>query len=102
MIKNEIEYMHSKIDGIKSEDDFVNKTDENKYEKVFEMGKIGLSLLKHQDKEKEGKKFKIIVEHGELYIEPIDSFEEIFELKRELVENIELIDILDPYMFDNH
>ena len=100
MIKNEIEYMHSKIDGITSEDDVVDKSDENKYEKEFQTGKLGLSLLKQQGKE--GKKFKIIVEHGELYLECVDSFEEIFEVKRDLVEKIELTNVLDPYMFDNH
>jgi hypothetical protein len=41
MIKNEIEYMHSKIDGIKSEDDLherlIEESDANstKYEKLF-------------------------------------------------------------------
>ena len=40
MIKNEIEFMHSKIDGIKSEEDLLEKLDdqENKFEKVFTTG----------------------------------------------------------------
>jgi hypothetical protein len=68
MIKNEIEYMHSKIEGINSEKDLIDKIEnsENKYEKEFETGNIGLI---HKNKKKEnGKKFKIIVEHGELYL----------------------------------
>ena len=50
MVKNEIEYMHSKIDGIEKEDDIIDKTDENKYEKQFQTGKLGLSLLKKDEK----------------------------------------------------
>ena len=103
MIKNEIEYMQAKIEGIQSEDDLVSKigNDENKYEKVFTTGKLGLSLIK-KGGEDTGKKFKIIVEHGDLYLECIDSFEEIFEIKRDLLDKVELTQILDPYMFDNH
>ena len=91
MIKNEIEYMHSKIDGISSEDDLVDKINDNgkKFEKIYTMGE-------------DGKRFKVIVEHGELYIECIDSFEEIFEVNRELLEKVEITNILDPYMFQNH
>ena len=55
-----------------------------------------------EKKDTKGSDFKIIVEHGELYLECIDSFEEIFELKKDLVENVELTNILDPYMFENH
>ena len=54
------------------------------------------------DQSEDGKKFKIIVDHGELYLECIDPFEEIFEVNRSLVENVELTNILDPYMFENH
>jgi len=32
----------------------------------------------------------------------IDKFEEIFEISRELVSDMELTDILDPNMFENH
>lgn len=100
MIKNEIEYMHAKIDGVRSDDDIVAKGDQNKFEKKFKTGNLGISLLK---KEKAaGKEFQIIVEHGELYLNCIDSFEEIFEVKRDLVEKVELTNVLDPYMFDNH
>lgn len=41
MLKNEIEYLHSKIDGIKSEEDLHerliqnNEGDSTKYEKIF-------------------------------------------------------------------
>ena len=100
MIKNEIEYMHAKIDGISEESDMIEKGDENKFEKTFKTGNLGISLLK-KDKAN-GKEFKIMVEHGELYLSCIDSFEEIFEVKRDLVEKVELTNVLDPYMFDNH
>ena len=46
-----------------------------------------------------GKQFKIIVDHGELYLECIDGFEEIFEVDKALVQDIELTSILDPYLF---
>ena len=77
---------------------------ENKYEKTFITGKLGLSLIKDKKNEvvDSGKKFKIVVEHGELFLECIDTFEEIFEVKKDLVEKLELTNILDPYMFDNH
>ena len=42
------------------------------------------------------------MEHGELFLECIDSFEEIFEIKKEMVENIELTSLLEPNLFDNH
>ena len=32
----------------------------------------------------------------------IDPFEEIFEVSRDMVEGLELTQILDPYLFDNH
>ena len=44
----------------------------------------------------------MIVDHGELYLECIDTFEEIFEIDKKLVEDIELTNILDPYLFSNH
>ena len=100
MIKNEIEYMHAKIDGVSHQDDVLNKGDENKYQKKFKTGSLGISLLKGD--KSNGKEFEIIVEHGELYLNCVDSFEEIFEVKRDLVEKVELTNVLDPYMFDNH
>jgi hypothetical protein len=60
--------------------------DEKRYEKTFTM-------------KDSGKRFKVIVEHGELYIECIDSFEEIFEVGKEMIQNVEIINILDPYLF---
>ncbi len=47
-------------------------------------------------------KFKIIVEDGELYLQCIDTFEDIFEISRASIENLELTELLDPYMFDSH
>ena len=47
-------------------------------------------------------KFKIIVEDGELYLQCIDAFEDIFEISPEAIENLELTELLDPYMFDSH
>ena len=38
----------------------------------------------------------------ELYLECVDTFEEIFEIDKKLVEDIELTNILDPYLFSNH
>jgi hypothetical protein len=63
-------------------------------------------IMNKENKKKEGKKFRVIVEHGELYLECIDSFEEIFEISQEYVsaadKRVELTDILDPYLFENH
>ena len=62
-----------------------------------------MSLLTKKGKDKkEGKKFRIIVDHGELYLECVDPFEEVFEVSKDLIRDLELTDILDPYMFDNH
>ena len=47
-------------------------------------------------------KFKIIVEDGELYLQCIDPFEEIFEISKSQIENLELTELLDPFMFDSH
>ena len=58
-----------------------------------------------QSKEEEEKKllkFKVIVEDGELYLQCIDKFEEIFEISREAIEHLELTELLDPFMFDSH
>jgi len=43
-----------------------------------------------------------VVEHGELFLECLDSFEDIFQIKKDLIDNVELTQILDPYLFDNH
>ena len=42
------------------------------------------------------------MDHGELYLECIDPFEEVFEVSKDLIKDLELTDILDPYLFDNH
>mmetsp|Transcript_2368 Transcript_2368/g.3261 ORF Transcript_2368/g.3261 Transcript_2368/m.3261 type:complete len:100 (+) Transcript_2368:941-1240(+) len=55
-----------------------------------------------QEEEKKLLKFKIIVEDGELYLQCIDSFEAIFEISRKSIENLELTELLDPFMFDSH
>ena len=44
----------------------------------------------------------MIVEDGELYLVCIDSFEDIFEISRKSIENLELTELLDPFMFDSH
>ena len=43
-----------------------------------------------------------MIDEGELYMQCIDSFEEVFEIKREAIENVELMDILEPTLFDSH
>lgn len=43
-----------------------------------------------------------MVQDSSIYLKCIDPFEDIFELNREIVKDMELTDILDPYMFDNH
>ena len=58
-----------------------------------------------ETKEEENKKllkFKVIVDDGELYLQCIDPFEEIFEISRDAIDNLELTDLLDPFMFDSH
>lgn len=105
MVKNEIEYMHAKIDGISSEEDLISKVESNDtsntIEKTFKTGQVG---LKKQEDESKGKEFKIIVEHGELYLECVDSFEEVFEINKKMIdsEKTELTSILDAYLFQNH
>ena len=37
-----------------------------------------------------------------MYLECIDDFEEIFEIRKDIIKGLELTDILDPFMFDNH
>lgn len=105
MVKNEIEYMHAKIDGVSTEEDLLAKVESNDMsntlERSFKTGQVG---LKKQEDEENGKEFKIIVEHGELYLECVDSFEEVFEINKKMInsEKTELTSILDPYLFQNH
>ena len=42
------------------------------------------------------------MEDGELYLQCIDPFEQIFEIQRDAIENLELTELLDPFMFDSH
>lgn len=51
---------------------------------------------------KKGARFKIIVEDGEVFFQCIDSFEDVFKVSKELVEHLEITEILDPFLFDNH
>ena len=43
-----------------------------------------------------------MVDEGELFLQCVDSFEEVFEIKREAIENLELMEILEPTLFDSH
>jgi hypothetical protein len=50
-----------------------------------------------------GKRFKLIVDDGQVYLKCIDKFEDIFEVSRDVVgKNIELTDLLEPSIFDSH
>lgn len=57
MIKNEVEYMHGKLAGVKTEEDLAEKlgeaekADTRKYEKEFTTGELGLSLLTNKGKD---------------------------------------------------
>lgn len=47
-------------------------------------------------------RYKIIVQEGQIYLKCIDPFEDILQLSKETVKGMELTDILEPNMFDNH
>jgi hypothetical protein len=50
-----------------------------------------------------GKRFKLIVDDGQIYLKCIDKFEDIFEVSRDVVgKNIELTDLLEPSIYDSH
>ena len=50
-----------------------------------------------------GKRFRLVVDQGQVFLRCIDSFEEIFEISREVIgKDLELTDILEPNMFDSH
>ena len=85
MIKNEVEYMHGKLAGVKTQDDLAEKlqqTEEakiSKYEKEFTTGELGLSLLTKKSKEqKEGKKFRFLWPKFHQYV----TEEELHMLRR--------------------
>lgn len=97
ILKNEIEYLHRKIHKpIKPEEKAKEeveteeqKEEETKYEKEF--------------RNKHGKRFKLIVDQGQVYLRCIDNFEDIFEVSREIIgKDIELTDLLEPAVFDSH
>jgi polyphosphate kinase len=82
-----------------------------RFEKSFQIGKVTVDYKKllaenygiRSDNERtDGARFKVIVEGGVLYIQPIDSFESVFELSKEMVTDVSLISILDPFLFDQH
>lgn len=110
ILKNEIEYLHSKIHPLPEE-----PTDEDllqtRYEKTFRTGKVQLDyerVLNDQMKLKPkkgvdtGKRYTVIVEGGQIYLQCIDPFEEVFEISRDMIEGVELTTMLDPFLFDNH
>jgi hypothetical protein len=49
-----------------------------------------------------GKRYTVIVEGGQIYLQCIDPFEEVFEISRDMIEGVELTTMLDPFLFDNH
>lgn len=50
-----------------------------------------------------GKRFRFIVDDGQVFLQCIDKFEDIFEVSRDILgKELELTDILDPSMFDSH
>jgi hypothetical protein len=60
------------------------------------------SKVEEKKNEVVGKRFKVIVEGGQIYVQCIDSFEDVFEISKDVVEGLELTQILDPYLFENH
>ena len=44
----------------------------------------------------------MIVEGGQIYLQCIDTFEEVFGISRESVEGVELTQMLEPFLFDTH
>ena len=107
MIKNEIEFMHSKLEGIEQQDEeALLREGKYTYSKEFTTGKLGLSLMKSKGAaaggERAGARFRVVVNQGSLFLECIDPFEELFEVNKSFVEGVDLMDVLDPYIFDNH
>ena len=47
-------------------------------------------------------KYRIIVQEGQIYLKCIDPFEDILQLSRESVAGLDLTEMLEPSMFDNH
>ena len=88
ILKNEIEYLHRKIYPKQDEKDALEHL-KTRYEREFSV--------------RGGKRFKLIVDQAQIYLQCIDPFEDIFEVSREIVgKNIELTDLLEPTMFESH
>jgi hypothetical protein len=104
IVKNEIEYLHTKLCQK------TGKDSETSVEREFEIGNSASydykKLLTHkgvfEPQKQQGPRFKIIVEEGEVFFQCVDSFEEVFQVSKEMVSHMEITDLLDPYLFDNH
>lgn len=47
-------------------------------------------------------RFKIVVQEGKVFVKCIDSFEDVFQVSKQLLKDAELIEILTPNTFDSH
>jgi hypothetical protein len=89
ILKNEIEYLHSKLSQKQKQQAEEGNHMDSRYEREFAV--------------RGGKRFKLIVDQGQVFLQCIDRFEDIFEVSREIVgRDIELTDLLEPGMFDSH
>ena len=104
ILKNEIEYLHSKL--IQNDP----KSD-HKIEREFRTGAVTLDSYKGSSKESKGsetadkpkgKRFKFVIDEGQLFLQCIDPFEEVLEIKKDAIQELELMDVLEPTLFDNH
>ena len=117
ILKNEIEYIHTKLSEEHARLAQLQESNDEvslKFERVFTIGQVTSDykrMIKEHakepvaSKEEEAKKllkFRVIVEDGELYLQCIDPFEEIFQISRSSIENLELMELLDPFLFENH
>ncbi len=49
------------------------------------------------------KRFRLVVDEGQVYLKCIDAFEDIFEVSKDIVgANLELTDVLEPTLFESH
>jgi len=121
IVKNEIEYIHAKLHNFEEEKSDATDSDtiDTKYEREFRTGHVttdyarlltkqaGVAVTKSVENEIDSgieinKRFKIIVDEGEVYLQCIDSFEDVFQISRDVVEHLELTEILDPFIFESH
>lgn len=70
-----------------------------KYQKMLQE-QSGLDLKKN--KHGSGKRFDIIVEGGQVFFKCIDKFDEIFSIDKDSLGGQPIVDVLDPFTFDNH